>query len=177
MRFRKLFIIAALSLAASLCQAAPPSEASIETLLEVAKAKALVDTMPARMEQIMQTTVQQVVAKKPHSPEEQRQIEKAMIEKAMSKFMAIVREELSWEMLKPIFIQAYAESFTQEEVDSLIAFYRTPAGAALVEKTPLVMQKTQSLMAARIGPMMEKMTAAIEEAAHESQGKKAPNKK
>lgn len=33
----------------------------------------------------------------------------------------------------------YAQHFSQEEVDGLIAFYRSPAGEALVNKMPLVM--------------------------------------
>ena len=39
----------------------------------------------------------------------------------------------------------------------MIAFYRSPAGTALVEKMPNVMQKTNAVIMARMGPVMEKM--------------------
>ena len=50
--------------------------------------------------------------------------------------------------------------FTQEEIDGLIAFYESPAGATFVEKMPVVMQKSMSIMQSRAATVMEKMNAA-----------------
>ena len=75
-----------------------------------------------------------------------------------------MREEMTWDKLRPLYVQIYQESFTQEEIDGLIAFYESPAGVAFVEKMPFVMQKSMSIMQSRMAPMMEKMKAAIKEA-------------
>jgi hypothetical protein len=71
---------------------------------------------------------------------------------------------LTWEKLRPLYVQIYQESFTQEEIDGPIAFYESPAGVAFVEKLPFVMQKSMSIMQSRMAPMMEKMKAAMKEA-------------
>jgi hypothetical protein len=66
--------------------------------------------------------------------------------------------------MRPLYIQIYQESFTQEEIDGLIAFYKSPLGIAFVEKMPLVMQKSMTIMQSRTGPLMEKMKAVIDQA-------------
>jgi hypothetical protein len=68
-----------------------------------------------------------------------------------------MKEELSFAKVKDIYIQAYRETFTQDEVNGVIAFYKSPAGKAIAEKNPTVMQKAGTLMQARIGPMAQKL--------------------
>lgn len=46
--------------------------------------------------------------------------------------------------------QAYSEIFTKEEMAGLAAFYSTPAGQALIDKTPAVSAKVQALMLPRM---------------------------
>src|SRR5205823_10830451 len=86
------------------------------------------------------------------------------LEAAPRQFVTIMREELSWESLKPMYIEIYRDSFTQEEIDGLIAFYQSPVGMAFVNKMPIVMQKSMTSMRTRMQPMMEKMQAATRQA-------------
>lgn len=53
--------------------------------------------------------------------------------------------------------QAYSEIFTKEEMGGLAAFYSTPAGQALIEKTPAVSAKVQALMLPRMQQGMVKI--------------------
>ena len=48
---------------------------------------------------------------------------------------------LSWENMGPPMIALYTETFTEDELDELIAFYKTPIGARSLEKLPELMQK------------------------------------
>jgi hypothetical protein len=59
---------------------------------------------------------------------------------------AAVNEEMSWEKMQPLMRQLYKETFTQSEVDGMTAFYKSPAGIALVEKMPIIFQKSQEMM-------------------------------
>ncbi len=63
-----------------------------------------------------------------------------------------------------MFTEIYQESFSQEEIDGLIAFYASPAGRAYIDKMPLVMQKTMTVMQSRMPAMIERMRAAREKA-------------
>ena len=58
-------------------------------------------------------------------------------------------------------MKLYAETFTQEEVDGLLAFYRSPAGVALLEKMPQVTQKSAAITQQRIAPLVEKLKASM----------------
>jgi hypothetical protein len=91
---------------------------------------------------------------------EQRQVADA----AAVRFMQVMREELTWDKLRPLYVRIYQESFSQQEIDGLIAFYESPAGIAYVEKMPAVMQKSMSVMQSRMASMMERLKAAVTEA-------------
>jgi len=159
MQIKKLFAMTVLSVFASLCQAEPPSEASVNTLLDITKIKSIVDKMPATMEQPMRIMLRQAAADQNLSPEQ-----KQTLDATAQKFLQIIGEEFSWEELKPIYIQIYMETFTQEEIDSLIAFYQTPTGSALVDKMPLIMQKASTLVLEKYRPLMQKFNEAIRQA-------------
>jgi hypothetical protein len=76
------------------------------------------------------------------------------------KVFDLLSEKLSWEKLKPAFIQIYSEVYTGEELDGILAFFRSPAGQAMVAKTPQLMSKSMALMQklmADIQPEIEKL--------------------
>lgn len=53
--------------------------------------------------------------------------------------------------------QAYSEVFTKDELDGLSAFYGTPAGQALIDKTPQISAKMQAVMLPKMQPAMVAM--------------------
>ena len=89
--------------------------------------------------------------------------QKTQIAEFQKKLSGALKDELSFAKIKDIYLQVYRETFTQDEINSIIAFYGSPAGKAMVEKVPVAMQKAGSLMQARIGPITEKVQAMIEQ--------------
>lgn len=77
----------------------------------------------------------------------------------------MIRERLSWDKLKPKFIDLYAETFTEEEVEGMVAFYRSPAGKAAIEKMPKLvgqsMAITNELMKDILPEMMQRTEAIV----------------
>lgn len=88
-----------------------------------------------------------------------------------AKMAGVLKDELSWDKLEPMYLEIYEKTFTQEEIEGMIAFYKTPAGIAVIKKMPAVMQQTMTVMQQRMGPMMEKVKTAIDEAAEDIQKK------
>lgn len=43
---------------------------------------------------------------------------------------------LSWDVVRPSLVEVYAATFSESELRELAAFYRTPIGRKLVERTP-----------------------------------------
>lgn len=69
--------------------------------------------------------------------------------------------------------QAYSEIFTKEELGGLAAFYTTPAGQALIEKTPAVSAKVQALMLPRMQQGMVKIQQSAKDFAASIAAKRA----
>jgi len=134
----------------------PPSDASLQTLLAVTKTEAILEGAFANIEQAMRQSMAAAVQKERLSPQQLR-----ILETAPAKFTQVLREEMSWPKMRPIYIQIYQESFTQEEIDGMIAFYQSPVGVAFVQKMPVVMEKSMTIMQSRMAPMMERMKAVM----------------
>jgi hypothetical protein len=107
--------------------------------------------------------MQQAAAGKTLTDEQQR-----LIQIAPRQFVEVMRQEFNWSTLKPIYVGIYRESFSQEEIDGLVAFYRSPAGQAFVNKMPVVTQKSMAAVQAMLGPLGQKMKAAMDRALAEA---------
>jgi len=89
--------------------------------------------------------------------------QRAEVDKFQKKLMGIMRDELTFDKVKDIYVKVYRETFTQEEVNGLIAFYKSPAGKTYLEKVPSVMQRAGAEMQSRIGPMVQKLNIMQQE--------------
>lgn len=114
-----------------------PSEDSIRQLLAMTNARKLVDNTLSQMDGALKTNLQGALRGKPMTPERQK-----IIDKTREKTLALAKEMLAWDKLEPIYISTYRNTFSQEEINGLIAFYKTPSGQALITKMPVVMQQT-----------------------------------
>jgi hypothetical protein len=161
-------LLALVTLLASLnAYATPASQESVESLLAATKADSMMDSMYGGMEQMMRQGMKQALQGKSLSPEQQR-----IFDTVPTKFVAVMREEMSWQKMKPLYVQLYRDTFEQEEVDGLLAFYASPTGQAFVNKMPMVMQKSMALSQSLMQSIIPKMTAAMKDAMAEA---KVPN--
>lgn len=131
---------------------AQPSEESIKQLLKVTDTRKMVDDMMGQMDGMMKDAMQKALQGQAITEKQQK-----VIDTMQSKTIAVLKEELNWDSLEPLYMQIYRESFTQEEIDGMLAFYETPAGQALIKKMPIVMQKSTVEMQKRVGGLMQKL--------------------
>jgi uncharacterized protein len=158
----KSFIFALLLVAFN-AHASPASRESVEKLLSATKAESLMDSMYGGIEQMMRQGMSQSLQGKSLGPEQQR-----ILDAVPTKFTTVMRQEMSWEKLKPSYIQIYQETFEQDEVDGLNAFYASPAGQAYVSKMPVVLQKSMALSQTLMQSLIPKMKAVMNEAMAEA---------
>ena len=142
--------------------AAPPSDQSVNQLLRLTKVDQLVDSVFTQMDGMLKTSLQQATKGKPLSAEEQ-----AILDRQQARMIGIMKEELSWDKMQDLYVRAYRDTFSQEEIDGLIAFYRTPVGQSFVNKQPELMKRTMTIMQQRLAPMMQKIQQMSEETAAE----------
>ncbi|MEM6868706.1 MAG: DUF2059 domain-containing protein, partial [Cyanobacteria bacterium P01_C01_bin.121] len=67
-----------------------------------------------------------------------REISPEVPEEWWSRFV----EKIDYDELNEIVIPIYAQNFTNEELDGIIDFYRTPIGQSVVNKMPAVIQES-----------------------------------
>lgn len=164
---RRLAVLICLAASLATARAAPATEASIDALLEASRTERLLDGLYAQLEQAMRNGMLQALQGQTLSAEQQR-----VVDAAPGRLARVLREELSYASLKPMYLQIYRETFTQEEIDGLLAFYRSPAGVAMVEKMPQAMQRSMVAVQQRMGPVMLKMREALEAAVAEAKAAK-----
>ena len=92
--------------------------------------------------------------------------ERQHAEDVQSKMMALIAARLSWQNAKASYVKIYAETFSESEIDGILAFYKSPAGEAMLDKMPLLMQKSmevsQQLMV-DIMPQIQHMTEELKQ--------------
>ncbi|BBJ00597.1 hypothetical protein FGKAn22_22890 [Ferrigenium kumadai] len=141
-----------LGLQPAMAAEAPASEASVRELIEVTQAKNMFDSLMARMDAIFQTSMNQALAGQTPTAEQK----KIMVE-MQSKMVSVFKEDMKWESLEPILIDIYRKSFTQNELNDMLTFYKSKAGQAMLAKMPIVMQNSMQAMQGRMAIMMPKL--------------------
>jgi len=135
--------------------AEPASESSIKQLLAVTQAKKLLDGMQAQLDSLMDNVIQQALKGKSPTAKQQE-----AITHMKNNMVALLQGDLAWEKLEPMYLRLYTESFTEEEVGGMLAFYKTPAGQAVINKMPVLMQKTMlevQKMSSGLAPRMQEI--------------------
>lgn len=161
-----LILLFCTSLAA---QAAPPTLESIERLMAVSQADKMAEGVRAQIRGSMKLVTDQMLQGQPVIPAEQR-----ALDNFSNKVSSMMNEELSVDKLRPIYVVMYRETFTQEEVDGMIAFYQSPIGQSMLNKMPRAMQGINNELNRRMGPVMERMKQAAQDLGRELDAARGP---
>jgi hypothetical protein len=128
-----------------------PTPESVRELLAVMGSRQLVDDTLERADESLRVTLAQMLTGKPTAEEQ------AIVDDLRKQSVAILREGMQWDALEPRFMEIYQASFTQDEVDGMLAFYRSDAGNAVVAKMPGAMQRTMMVMQELVAGMMPRL--------------------
>jgi hypothetical protein len=141
-------------------RSAPPSPESVEKLLALTKADKSGDLFVAQISDSVGKQLKHVLQGQEITPADE-----ATIKAAGDKIAAAIKAQLGWDKVKPGYVQAYTDAFSQEEVDGLIAFYSSPIGQIYADKGPALAQKTQALVQQQLMPViMPVVQGAMQEA-------------
>jgi len=112
----------------------------------IAKSFAMVKQMiPAQMEKMKQTMGQTNMPSK--------------VSSQTDSMMDMMAQELSWDKMKDDYITLYAETFTEDEMKGIIAFYKSPAGQAFITKQPELMKRSMELSQKIMMQIMPKISS------------------
>lgn len=140
-------------------QASPSAGAAAEELLKAMKMDEMMVKMQAQQKEAVARMMAGLVPKDA-TPEQL-----ATVQAAQTKIFDRVMQEMSWPTLRPEFVRIYGEVFTESEMRDLAAFYSTPIGLKLQEKTPEISAKVMQVTQKRMMTLMPE----IQKIATESQ--------
>ncbi len=131
---------------------AQASEASIRELMEVTHARKMLDDMTVNVQGMLRKQIQQTMPESGLN-EKQRQI----LDDMQTQIVKVFTDEMKWDNLEPMFVEIYRKSFTQGDIDDLIAFYKSKTGQKMLARMPLVMQNSMQFMQTRMQSLVPKL--------------------
>jgi hypothetical protein len=141
-------LIAALALVLTLAGFAgaqtTAKQAKIERLLVLTKANTMVDQV---FEQFKNMAASQFPASA--TPEQ-----RAKMQEAQNKVMDILKARMSWERMRPQYVKLYEDTYTEDEINGILAFYESPAGRAMLDKMPTIISKSMALGQAQMADVL-----------------------
>ena len=151
---RLLFALALLASAPVF--AAEPTDADIARLLKASRAESLLAGVVPQME-----AVQQQEFDKHFAGKEMTEEQKAEVARIQAKTREIVRKALSWEQMRPVYLDVYKKTYTREDVRAITKFYESAAGQRMLDKNPALMQNIMTAVQQKMVPMLDELQAEI----------------
>ena len=75
----------------------------------------------------------------------------------------LIGTSLGWASMKPSIIDIYVKTFTEEQLDSILAFYKSPAGAAFLEKMPEINTQFGQLGNTRVAGIRDQLQKSYQD--------------
>jgi len=156
--------IAVLSIAPPIAYADDASKtAKVEELFRLTKIDQLLrQSLTLAAEQVKSGLIQQIMGVK-LSPDMQKEVG-AM----QDKVAGIVSDAVAWDKLKPPYLKLYLDAYSEEELDGIVAFYKSPAGQAMVTKTPELMTKASDIVRQKIAEVQPDLAKIVSDFASQT---------
>ena len=149
----------------------PPSDQSIRQLLDVLEASKTTEKIADTLTKSVNSSVKKIISKtfgdKPVNEEQEK-----IFDNLKLKIVEIIDSEFAWAKFEPIYLNIYKTSFTQNEIDGMLAFYKSQAGQAVITKMPAVTQATLSAISKRGTQVSQQLKKIENEAIAAAKAKK-----
>lgn len=155
-RFRALLLLALLAPLPVLAQQA--SDEDIDRLLQASHAQRQLDAAQQQVDANQQQQFQQITAGKDLSDEQ-----KAQLQSIQSRTADTLHQALSWEQMKPLYIDVYRQNFSRDDIRAIAKFYESDAGQHLLDKGPGVTQGVMATIQQKIGPTLTDLETELQQ--------------
>ncbi|MCU4337495.1 DUF2059 domain-containing protein [Acinetobacter dispersus] len=156
-----IFIMMAISIPAF---AQPASKESVKELLKITKSEQFLGQMSQQINTMMHSSIEKITQGRKLTTKQE-----LAVVNYTQELGKIMQEELTWAKLEPEMIKIYAEEFSQEEIDGMIKFYKTPVGQSTIDKMPIVMQKSMQVGYKQMDAITPKIMQAADKLAKDMQ--------
>ncbi|WP_416055916.1 DUF2059 domain-containing protein [Stenotrophomonas maltophilia] len=163
---RRAVLLLTLAVASAPAVAAPPSDSDINRLLAASRAQSMLDAALPQIEAMQRQQFQQATAQRQLTPQQQEQLQRIQ-----ERTNQTLRQALSWQQLRPMYVDLYKKTFSKEDVLAMAEFYESSAGQSLLDKTPALMQNVMVAIQARMQPLIADLQKDLEAIVNEPEKK------
>jgi hypothetical protein len=136
----------------------PAKLAKVEKLFAVMHIERTMDQMMGMMQQMIVQSFKSSPGMDAMTPEQQK-----LVADYQKRAMALANETMGWKAMEPEYAKIYAAEFSEAEIDAVTTFYGSPAGQALLDKTPEIGQQTMKVVQERMVTLQPRMREMSEE--------------
>ena len=79
---------------------------------------------------------------------------------------------MSWDKMEAEYIKLFSTVYTVEELKAIVEFYKSPAGQSMLEKQPMLIQKSIQIAQAKIQGLLPELKKMVEDFAASVKDKK-----
>lgn len=154
-----------------------PVTAHADDVGKRAKVQEMLDLlhMDRLMDQIMDSAMKQVTAITNRMiGQNLTENQKSSLTDFQKQIFETVNAQVGWKAMEPEYVDLYAQTYTEDELDGIIAFYKTPAGAAMIAKTPELTQKSMTMVQQKMIALQPKIQQMVEDFARKTKANNPP---
>jgi len=163
---RRTVLLLALAAASAPALAAAPTDADINRLLAASRAQSLLDGMLPQLEAMQRQQFEEIARQRQLTPQQTEQLQRMQ-----QRTTATLTKALSWQQLRPMYVDLYKKSFSKEDVLAMAEFYESSAGQSLLDKTPLLMQNVMIAIQEKMKPLMADLEKDMQAIINEPEAK------
>ncbi len=168
MKIKYFFLFAFMALSVN-CFAEPAKKETIDAFFDAANMQRMMNAIYGQMDGMYKHMTANM-----NIPEK----DKPVMDKYLTKYTAMVKEEMSWDKLKDPMEKIYASVYTEEEMQGIVTFYKSATGQKMLSKMPELMQASNGIMQDAVKNMMPKIQTLQKEMSDElAQTKKEDSSK
>ena len=136
-----------LAVCAVLCFALPQAraddasrKAKVQQLFTVMRLDHTMDQLLSSIHKQTDTFMRSMPGSDQMTPEQQK-----IVTEYQNKVSALVNSSMGWKSIEPDMVNLYASTYSEQEIDGLISFYKSPVGQIMLDKTPELNAKSVDL--------------------------------
>ena len=157
--FQTMVLLSLLPLTAPLLHADEASEsAKVHELFKLMKLDSLsAQIQQQTLDQVKSGVIQQMFGVKVPASQQKN------VDELSDKVSAILSKAVGWSSLEPEYAKLYTETYTEQQIDDLLAFYRSPTGRVMVEKGPILLKQSSAIVQQHMATATPEVQSLIQE--------------
>lgn len=146
---------------------------AVEDLLDTMHAEKLLDGVKEQVFGQLTAQINAMLVKGSELNDTQR----ATVQRYGRKQIDLLGETLSWPKMKAFQISIYTQTYSEDEIREMIAFYKSPLGQKMLERQPKLTAVAMKEMQGQLQAMLPKLAELAKDLATELKSQATPAKK